>query len=295
MLCNISNKWDQNTSGCWRCQLRLESPSSEIWYIKSLCGFVLNGLPSQTCAQHVIKHLQWIYSKLPGSLLQPILTNLGRSLRVLRPPFLFICVTAPASRGWRDPGRCTGCWWLLWRWYSQMDAKPCAGFSWWSPSCQRPHLHGDACHPCTPSGSAVRPGACYSLAKPPALRLDPSPCQTSWRSCCRRQSWWRWRQTERMGMTDGAEWSSASKTHSSCVSRLNASYALTCRSCSKRTRTCQRCSRFHRENTAYSLNIHEPVGQSDSQSFFCRTSEHAHYLWRCDNLEVSDLRNYCFK
>lgn len=183
----------------------------------------------------------------------------------------FMCVTAPASRGWRDPGRCTGCWWLRWRWYSQMDAKPCAGFSWWSPSYQRPHLHGDACHRCTPSGSAVRPGACYSLAKPPALRLDPSPCQTSWRSCCRHRSWWRWRQTERMVMTDGAEWCSASKTHSSCVSGLNASYALTCRSCSKRTRTCQRCSRFHRESTAYSLNIHEPVEQSDSQSFFCRT------------------------
>lgn len=186
---------DVNSYESWA---KKASPSSEIWYIKCLCGFFLNGLPSQTCAQHVIKHLQWMYSKPPGCLLQPILTNLSHSLRVLSPPFPFMCITAPASRGWRDPGRCTGCWWLLWQWYSQMDAKPCAGFSWWSPSCQHPHLHGDACHRCTPSGSAVRPGACYFLAKPPALRLDPSPCQTSWRSCCRRRSWWHWWQTERM-------------------------------------------------------------------------------------------------
>ena len=109
------------------------------------------------------------------------------------------------DQGWHDPGRCTGCWWLLWRWCSQMGAKPCAGFSWWSPGYQRPRLHGDAYHQCTLAGSAAQPEACCFPSMPPGLRLAPSPCQTSGRSCCMPLSWWRW-ERRRDGHNEICRW-----------------------------------------------------------------------------------------
>lgn len=52
-----------------------------------------------------------------------------RSVSVSREPSA-TPVTASACQGWLDPGICTGCWWLLWRWCSLMGARPCAGFFW---------------------------------------------------------------------------------------------------------------------------------------------------------------------